>query len=94
VRRARYALATHPPICLLEDNPTPGGGLARFLLCTVPLTGRIGPGLPIARALVERGHEVRWYTGRRFRAKVEATGARFEPLRAPSSPFGPPYALT
>ena len=56
--------------------------MARFLLCTVPLTGHIGPGLPIARELVERGHEVRWYTGRKFHPEVEATGARFEPLRA------------
>ena len=56
--------------------------MARFLVCTIPITGHIGPGLPIARALVERGHEVKWYTGRKFRAKVEATGAHFEPLRA------------
>lgn len=56
--------------------------MARFLLCSMPLTGHVGPGLPIARELVERGHEVRWYTGRNFRPEVEATGARFEPLRA------------
>ena len=55
--------------------------MARFLLCSMPLTGHIGPGLPIARELVERGHEVRWYTGRKFQPDVEATGARFEPLR-------------
>ena len=58
-----------------------GGVVARFLLCTMPLTGHIRPGLPIARKLVERGHEVRWYTGRKFQPDVEATGARFEPLR-------------
>ena len=67
---------------LRDHNPTYGGDVARFLLCTVPIPGHIGPGLPIARALVERGHEVKWYTGRKFRAKVEATGADFEPLRA------------
>ncbi|CAA9567968.1 MAG: glycosyltransferase, putative [uncultured Thermomicrobiales bacterium] len=54
----------------------------RFLFCTVPLIGHVAPGLPIARALVERGHEVRWYTGRNFRPRVEATGARFESMRA------------
>jgi MGT family glycosyltransferase len=35
----------------------------------------------LARELVERGHEVRWYNSTRFRDKIEATGARFEPLR-------------
>jgi UDP:flavonoid glycosyltransferase YjiC (YdhE family) len=53
--------------------------MARFLFCTGPFVGHITPGLPIARALVQRGHEVRWYTGHAFQARVEATGARFEP---------------
>jgi MGT family glycosyltransferase len=55
--------------------------MSRFLICTVPVAGHVNPGLPIARALVERGHEVRWYTGRKFRGRIEATGARFEPFR-------------
>lgn len=56
--------------------------MARFLIGTVPFVGHITPILPIARKLCERGHEVRWYTGTRFRAKVEATGARFVPMKA------------
>ncbi|MCP3138632.1 glycosyltransferase [Pyxidicoccus xibeiensis] len=56
--------------------------MARFLLATIPLTGHFNPGAPIARRLVERGHEVRWYTGSLFRSKVEATGARYVPMRA------------
>jgi MGT family glycosyltransferase len=56
--------------------------MAKFLIGTIPLVGHVNPGLPIARALVQRGHEVRWYTGRRFQAKVEATGAQFVPMRA------------
>jgi len=36
--------------------------------------------MPIARKLVERGHEVVWITGRMYREKVETTGARFHPL--------------
>jgi MGT family glycosyltransferase len=56
--------------------------MARFLLGTIPLTGHVNPGVPIARRLVERGHEVRWHTGSFFRAKVEATGARHVPMRA------------
>jgi MGT family glycosyltransferase len=35
----------------------------------------------LARELVARGHDVRWYTSARFRDKIEATGARLEPLR-------------
>ena len=56
--------------------------MARFLFGTIPLTGHFNPGAPIARRLVERGHEVRWHTGSIFRSKVEATGARYVPMRA------------
>jgi MGT family glycosyltransferase len=56
--------------------------MARFLFGSLPLTGHVTPGLPLARALVARGHQVRWYTGRKFRDRIEATGARWEPLRA------------
>jgi UDP:flavonoid glycosyltransferase YjiC (YdhE family) len=46
------------------------------------MAGHINPGLPIARALVGRGHAVWWYTGRRFQALIEATGARHAPMQA------------
>lgn len=55
--------------------------MARFLIGTMPMSGHVGPGLPIARELVKRGHEVWWYTGRKYQAKVEATGARFVPMK-------------
>ena len=55
--------------------------MARFLIASQPVTGHVLPALPIASVLVARGHEVRWYTGQKFRAKIEATGARFEPFR-------------
>jgi UDP:flavonoid glycosyltransferase YjiC (YdhE family) len=55
--------------------------MARFLMATMPMVGHVNPGLPIARRLVARGHEVVWYTGRRFQGRIEATGARFEPMR-------------
>lgn len=54
--------------------------MARILICTHPITGHVNPPLEIARALVGRGHEVRFYTGRKFRAKVEATGAEYAPM--------------
>lgn len=56
--------------------------MARFLIGTLPLTGHFNPALPIARKLVERGHTVWWYTGRKYQAKVEATGAIFVPMQA------------
>jgi UDP:flavonoid glycosyltransferase YjiC (YdhE family) len=58
----------------------------RILICTVPAAGHVAPGIPIARELVERGHDVHWYTGAAFRAAVEATGATFEPIRAATDP--------
>ena len=33
--------------------------------------------LPLARALVARGHDVRWYSGRKHAPRIQATGARF-----------------
>lgn len=56
--------------------------MARFLLATMPFVGHVNPALPVARRLVARGHEVHFYTGARFRERVEATGARWEPMRA------------
>jgi UDP:flavonoid glycosyltransferase YjiC (YdhE family) len=55
--------------------------MARILIATVPLSGHVNPGLPIARRLVANGHEVRWYCGQHFRDTIEATGAVFEPFR-------------
>ncbi|HEX8219456.1 MAG TPA: glycosyltransferase [Chloroflexia bacterium] len=54
--------------------------MARILLASMPFSSHIEPALPLARTLVERGHDVRWYTGRRFQATVEATGARYLPV--------------
>jgi MGT family glycosyltransferase len=53
---------------------------ANFLVWTTAAAGHVHPGLPIVRRLVERGHNVRWYTGREYRAVIEATGATFEPM--------------
>jgi UDP:flavonoid glycosyltransferase YjiC (YdhE family) len=50
--------------------------VASFLICAQPLAGHVRPALPIARALAERGHDVRFYTSTRYRRQVEAAGAR------------------
>lgn len=60
--------------------------MARFLISTVPLTGHVTPALPLARRLVQAGHEVCWYGGRKFQADIEATCARFLPM-SPSVDF-------
>ena len=56
--------------------------MARFLICTIPIAGHVSPGKAIARVLVERGHEVWWYTGGYFKEIVESTGAKFVPIRS------------
>lgn len=54
--------------------------VAKFLMMTDAAVGHVMPCLPIMRKLIERGHEVVWMTGRRYRDKVEELGARFQPL--------------
>jgi UDP:flavonoid glycosyltransferase YjiC (YdhE family) len=53
--------------------------MTRFLFAAMPAAGHVGPMIPLAHELVARGHEVAWYTGERYRDKVEATGAAFLP---------------
>jgi MGT family glycosyltransferase len=55
--------------------------MTKFLFASFPVTGHINPGLPIARELVARGHDVRWYSTHRFKRAIESTGARFVPFR-------------
>ncbi len=56
--------------------------MSRFLFATQPITGHVLPALTLVRALVERGHEVAWYTGARFRERIAATGAQFAPYQS------------
>jgi MGT family glycosyltransferase len=55
--------------------------MARYLFAPIPVTGHVNPGLPIAKELVSRGHDVRFYSTARFRRAIEATGARWVPTR-------------
>jgi UDP:flavonoid glycosyltransferase YjiC (YdhE family) len=54
--------------------------MANFLISTMPATGHVNPGLPIATELVARGHRVAWHTGPAYRSAVEATGVSFIPF--------------
>lgn len=58
------------------------------LVATSPYSGHITPLVPIARALADRGHHVRWCTGREFADQVKDTGATFEPMHAAGDPDG------
>lgn len=51
--------------------------MSKILIATVPILGHISPILPLARALVGRGHDVRWCTGRKHAGRITATGAGF-----------------
>ncbi|MBW9093699.1 glycosyltransferase [Microbacterium jejuense] len=53
--------------------------MGRFLLTAMPFTGHVAPLTAVARELVQRGHDVRFYTGSRFRSRVESVGARLVP---------------
>jgi len=55
--------------------------MTRFLLSTMPAAGHVHPAVPVAAALVARGHEVVWHTGAEYARTVTATGATFVPAR-------------
>jgi UDP:flavonoid glycosyltransferase YjiC (YdhE family) len=54
--------------------------MSRYLIGTIPVVGHVTPVAPIVRRLIERGHEVWWYTGKLFQPFVEGTGAKFVPM--------------
>lgn len=54
--------------------------MSRFLITSMPIRSHVLPATAIARVLIDRGHEVGWYTGRRFKKKVESLGCRFFPM--------------
>lgn len=55
--------------------------MSRFLFTVWPFTGHIHPNLAIAQQLIERGHEVAFYTGESARSAVEGEKCRFFGLR-------------
>ena len=52
----------------------------RILIGTTPQAGHVNPLTTLAQALLQAGHEVLWYTGRSFEAKITALGATFFPF--------------
>lgn len=55
--------------------------MSRFLIATTPVPGHTAPTAVLARSLVERGHEVVWYTGAAFAEPARAVGAQHVPVR-------------
>ena len=51
--------------------------MARILVASIPVAGHINPLVPVVRALCGRGHDVAWYTGSKYRGRVDASGARW-----------------
>ena len=51
--------------------------MANFLISTMPESGHVNPALPVAAALVRRGHSVLWHSGLGARRAIESTGATF-----------------
>lgn len=56
--------------------------MGAFVLASVPIFGHVSPMTRLAAELVDRGHQIRFITGRRFSALVQGTGAEFVPLPA------------
>jgi hypothetical protein len=64
----------------------------RILIASTPANGDVNPMLAISRLLMGEGHEIAFYTGSAFRARIEASGAVFFPLSCgadfdPADPF-------
>lgn len=60
--------------------------MGRIWFFSIPAHGHVNPTLPVVRALVLRGHAVRYYEVAEFREKIEATGAEFVDV----GPYMPP----
>src|SRR6266568_5118655 len=52
----------------------------KILIASTPATGHLNPLLAIARILVAENHEIAFLTGTAFRARIEASSAKFFPL--------------
>jgi MGT family glycosyltransferase len=53
--------------------------MSKIIVVTVPAEGHFNPFVPIITKLVQNGHEVICFAGRKFQKRVENTGATFLP---------------
>jgi UDP:flavonoid glycosyltransferase YjiC (YdhE family) len=69
----------------LRLRRTPGlrkGEMSRFLFATMPVPGHVAPITPVARTLVERGHDIVWYGSKYHADSIVRSGASFRPIRS------------
>jgi UDP:flavonoid glycosyltransferase YjiC (YdhE family) len=55
--------------------------MPRILVATISIPGHVVPMIPVVKELIARGHDILWYCGEAYRAKIEATGAAFAPVK-------------
>jgi MGT family glycosyltransferase len=53
--------------------------MSKIIVITVPVEGHFNPFVPIIARLVQNGHDVLCFAGRKFQERVEDTGSTFEP---------------
>jgi len=53
--------------------------MAKILMVNVPYSGHVNPTLPLAKRLVERGHQVTYINAPEWKKTIETTGALFVP---------------
>ncbi|WP_078577566.1 macrolide family glycosyltransferase [Salipaludibacillus agaradhaerens] len=53
--------------------------MSKIVFFSIPAHGHTNPTLPVVSELVDRGHEVRYYSFIEFREKIESCGAKFIP---------------
>jgi len=51
--------------------------MAKILVASVSMDGHVNPMIPIVKKLLALGHQVGWYAGDNYCAKIEAAGATF-----------------
>lgn len=56
--------------------------MSRVMVTVMPFAGHVGPLRPVVQELVERGHEVRVHTGRRYLEPFRSAGAHVVPWQA------------
>jgi UDP:flavonoid glycosyltransferase YjiC (YdhE family) len=56
---------------------TGGCSLATLIFFNLPEVGHMNPTLPVVAELVQRGHQVIYYSGEAMRSAIEDTGATF-----------------
>jgi len=54
--------------------------MASILIATTPASGHVNPMTVFAQELVNRGHQVWWYTGKVFQKKIELLGAKYQSM--------------